>query len=99
MNIKKYIIKNCFKDICEVSVDMDNVKYIFKQVISGDELLKVVDKQNNVYTYDSDMHTRIGSYIDGFDMIYPDNIDLDYGKYFEPDKTENFICIQKNKGE
>lgn len=93
---KKFIIKNCYKDICEIDLNMDNVKYVFKTNISSDEILIVVDNGNKVTSYDSDLHGRIQDFMEDFVMLYPENIDL-IDNYVSPNEKDNFICTKKGE--
>ena len=93
---KKFELKNCFGDVCELTLDMEQVKFIFRKVLSGDEIYIVVFNNNEVKKYDSDRHFRATSYFDDFEMIYPERISFaNYG--IEPNEEENFICIKENK--
>ena len=93
---KKFELKNCYDDICELTLDMEQVKFIFRKVLSGDEIYIVVFNNNEVKKYDSDRHFRAMSFHDDFEMIYPERISLDnYG--IKPNEEENFICIKENK--
>lgn len=95
MRNKKFTLKNCAGDICKLSIDLDDIKYIFKQVISGDEIFIVVDKNNKVKEYDSDMHCRCMTFNEGLEMIYPQKIDLFSSEEFEPDSVKEFVFIKE----
>ena len=93
---KKFELKNCFGDVCELTLDMEQVKFIFRKVLSGDEIYIVVFNNNEVKKYDSDRHFRATSYFDDFEMIYPERISF-ANCGIEPNEEENFICIKENK--
>lgn len=92
--IKKFKLKNCFDDVCELTLEMDDVKYIFRQLISSDELYIVVYKSGKIKTYDSDRHFRTMTFAEELEMIYPEKINLEYDG-IEPDSVGNFICIKE----
>lgn len=94
--VKKYKLKNCFGDVCELKLEMRDVKYIFKQIISGDDVFLVIYKNGEVKKFDSDMHFRCSEYYEGFEMIYPENIDLNIYE-ISPDEENNFICVKKGE--
>ena len=95
---KKFQLKNCYGEICELTLEMNNVKYIFRQLISGDEVYIVVYKSGKVKRYDSDRYLRTMSFHEEFEMIYPEKINL-YAFKIEPDEVKNFICINKHERE
>ena len=91
----KYTLKNCFDDICELDIDLENVKYIFRSVISGDEVYRVVYKDGSIVKYDSDMHFRCESWYEELEMVYPEHIDLFDTEDVDPNEKDNFVCIKK----
>lgn len=88
----KYQLKNCYGDICELTLDLNKVKFIFREIISGDETYIVVFNNNEVKIYDSDRHNRFHDYYECLEMIYPEKISLNV-PCIEPDEEENFIYI------
>lgn len=95
MNKRKFILKNCFDDIVELEIDMTEVKYIFRQVVSGDEMITVVYNNGEAVDYDSDMHFRVQSFHEEFEMIYPDKIDFYAGRRYKPGEIKNLKCVKK----
>lgn len=87
---KKFILKNCYDDEILLTLELTNVKYIFKRVLSSDEVFTVVYKDNKVETYDSDMHFRHIDYNEEWEMIYPEQIEL-LTNTIEPNTKENFV--------
>lgn len=90
-------LKNCFDDVCELTVDVDNVQYIFKQTLSNDEIAIVVYKDNSVAVFDSDMHGRCISYAEDMEMIYPEQIDLYGGCFYNPNERDEFKLIKEEE--
>lgn len=93
MNKKDFNLFDFEGEESKVSIDLDEVKYIFKKVNSGDDILIVVDKDNNVTNYDSCQSVRLSSIEEEFVMIYPNHINL-HGKYYNPNEIENFVKIK-----
>ena len=91
----KYQLRNCFGDICELTLDLNKVKFIFREKVSGDETYIVVFNNNKVKIYDSDRHGRFENYYDDLEMIYPEQISLNTD-CIEPDVEENFIYKRRN---
>lgn len=89
-------LKNCYGDIFNLRLDMTNVKYIFRQVLSGDEIYTVVYNDNKVECYDSDIHFRHIDYHEEFEMIYPNKINL-LESYTNPNTVKNFITKENLK--
>ena len=91
---KKYQLKNCYGDICELTLELNKVKYIFREIVSGDETYIVVFNNNKVKIYDSDRHGRFNNFYEDLEMIYPDTISLNV-PCIEPDEEVNFIYIKE----
>ena len=90
-------LKNCFDDVCELKINLDKVQYIFKQTLSSDEIAIVVYKDNSVAVFDSDMHCRSTSYAEDMEMIYPEEIDLYGGCFYEPNERDEFKLIKEGE--
>lgn len=97
--MKEFILENCFKDKIKLEINMDEVKYIFRQVISSDEILIVVHKNGKVSTFDSDFHGRHMSFNEELEMIYPEEIQLDSGNYYEPGEVDYFYLLKEKQNE
>ena len=97
--MKEFILKNCFKDKIKLEINMDEVKYIFRQVLSSDEILIVVYKNGEVSTFDSDRHGRGMSFNEELEMIYPEEIQLDSGNYYEPGEVDYFYLLKEKQNE
>ena len=97
--MKEFILENCFKDKVKLEINMDEVKYIFRQVISSDEILIVVYKNGKVSTFDSDVHGRCMSFSEELEMIYPEEIQLDSGNYYEPGAVDYFYLLKEKQNE
>lgn len=95
--MQEFILENCFKDKIKLEINMDEVKYIFRQVISSDEILIVVYKNGEVSTFDSDIHGRHMAFNEELEMIYPEEIQLDSGNYYEPGEVNNFYLIKEGE--
>ena len=94
--MKEFILENCFKDKIKLEINMDEVKYIFRQVLSSDEILIVVYKNGKVSTFDSDCHGRSMSFSEELEMIYPEEIQLYSGNYYEPGEVNHFYLLEKH---
>ena len=92
--MKEFILKNCFNNKIKLEINMDEVKYIFRQVLSSDEILIVVYKNGKVSTFDSDLHGRSMSFSEDLEMIYPEEIQLDSGNYYEPGEVDCFYLLE-----
>lgn len=94
----KFVLKNCWNECFDLEIDLSKVKYIFRQVISGDEVYTVVYNDNSVKNYDSDTHFRCTDYNEEFSIIYPEEIDLGCC-YVEPEQETNFTKHIETKEE
>ena len=97
--MKEFILENCFKDKIKLEINMDEVKYIFRQVLSSDEILIVVYKNGKVSTFDSDCHGRCMSFSEEREMIYHEEIQLDSGNYYEPGEVDYFYLLKEKQNE
>ena len=95
--MKEFILKNCFNNKIKLEINMDEVKYIFRQVISSDEILIVVYKNGKVSTFDSDCHGRCMSFSEELEMIYPEEIKLDSGNCYEPGEVDYFYLLKEGE--
>lgn len=93
-NKRKFILKNCFDDLVELEIDMTEVRYIFREVVSGDEIFTVVYNNGIAESFDSDMHFRCQTFREELEMIYPERIDLYAGERQKPGEVKNFKCIK-----
>ena len=64
-------IVNCYKEWmnCEIE-NFEDVYLITVDVVSGDEILKVLYKDGKMEVFDSDTHSRCTDYNDGTEIVY-----------------------------
>lgn len=70
--MKKTIkLKNCYDEITEVTLNLDNISCIIVHELSGDLILTAFDLEGNEVKYvDSDTHNRNNDWWGGYEVIY-----------------------------